>query len=76
MRNGVTHTREQQAAHHAAELIVFADGAEEAGLVDYARRARNVARETLWLVEMLDAERAARMAIQEARDRLLAMVAQ
>ena len=76
MRNGVTHTREQQAAQHAQELITFADGAEEAGLVDYARRARNVARETLWLVDQLQAERDARKTIQAARDRLLEMVAQ
>jgi hypothetical protein len=67
-------TREQQAAQLAAELIVFADGAEEAGLVTYARRARVVARETLWLVDALEAERSVRRAVQEARDRLLGMV--
>lgn len=74
MPNGVTTTREQQAAELAAELIVFADGAEEAGLIVYAQRARVVARETLWLVDSLAAERSARVAMQEARDRLLQMV--
>ena len=77
MAYGVTQqktTREQQAAQLANELIVFADGAEEAGLVTYAQRARVVARETLWLVDALEAERSARRAIQEARDRLLGKV--
>ncbi len=67
-------SREQQAAQAAAELIVFADGAEEAGMIRYAQRARSVARDTLWLVDELAAERSARQAVQTARDRLLAMV--
>ncbi len=67
-------TREQQAAQAAAELLVFADGAEEAGMTAYARRARNVARDTLWLIDELAAERSARQALQTARDRLLTMV--
>lgn len=67
-------TREQKAAELAAELILFADGAEEAGLIRYAQRARTVARETIWLADALERERSARMAIQEARDKLLAMV--
>jgi hypothetical protein len=68
-------TREQKAAELAAELIVFADGAEEAGLVAYAQRARVVARETIWLVDALEGERSARRAIQEARDRCVQILA-
>lgn len=68
-------TREQQAAQLAAELIVFADGAEEAGLIAYAQRARAVARETIWLADALEAERSARKAIQEARDECLRILA-
>jgi hypothetical protein len=64
-------TREQQAAQLAAELIVFADGAEEAGLISYAQRARVVARETIWLAETVERERSARRAIQAARDRCM-----
>lgn len=64
-------TREQKAAQLAAELIVFADGAEEAGLVTYAQRARVVARETIWLADALEGERSARRAIQKQRDECL-----
>ncbi len=63
-------SREQQAAKAAAELIVFADGAEEAGMIQYAQRARVTARDTLWLIDELAAERSARQALQTARDRL------
>jgi hypothetical protein len=63
--------REQVAAELAAELILFADGLEAAGMVEYARRARVVARETIWLVQTLTAERSARKAIQKSRDSLL-----
>jgi hypothetical protein len=72
---GVTTSREHQAANDAADLIVFADGLEQGGFHDYAQRARVVARETIWLADMLQAERSARVAMQEARDRLLEMVA-
>ncbi len=61
-------SREQQAAQAAAELIVFADGAEEAGMIRYAQTARNVARDTLWLVDELAAERSSRQAIQRRCD--------
>ena len=67
-------TREQQAAQQAEQLIVFADGCEEAGLVTYARKARVVARETLWLVETLANERSARQAIQTQRDECLELL--
>jgi hypothetical protein len=70
----VSPTREQKAAQDAQELILFADGAEEAGLIQYARRARNLARERFWLAQLLEAERSARKTIQEARDRLLEQV--
>jgi hypothetical protein len=58
----MTDSRAFDAAGRARELILFADGAEEAGLAGYARRARHVARETLWLTEQLAAERSAREA--------------
>jgi hypothetical protein len=68
---GVTQTarkpREQTAAEQAAELILFADGFEIA-FPDIARRARVVARETIWLVDMLQAERSARAALQTRCD--------
>ncbi len=66
--------RHDLAAKAAADLIVFADGLEQGGWGDYARRARCVARETIWLAQELEHERAARQAVQTARDRLLQMV--
>lgn len=68
-------TREEQAADQARELLVFADGIEDAGHPDLARRSRNVARETLWLVETVANERSARKAIQQARDGMLQTLA-
>lgn len=62
------------AEQRARELIVFADGLEEGGLVDYARRARMVARDALDAIAELDAERSARRALQAERDRLRAML--
>lgn len=59
----------------ACDLITFADGIEEAGFVELARRSRVVARDVLRLAADLDAERSARVAIQEQRDRLLEIVA-
>jgi hypothetical protein len=73
---GVTTSREHQAANDAADRIVFADGLEQGGFEDYAQRARVVARETIWLADELAAERSARKAIQEQRDRLLELVTQ
>lgn len=60
------------AGESARELITFADGVEDAGHPDLARRSRNVARETLWLLDQLSAERSARRAFQTSHDRLLA----
>ena len=66
---GSRKTREQQAADQARELLVFADGIEDAGHPELARRSRVVARDTIWLVEQLEAERAARIRMTEDRDR-------
>jgi hypothetical protein len=52
------------ARERAREFVVFCDGAEEAGFADYARRGRSVARDCLDALDMLDAERSARRAIQ------------
>ena len=52
----------------ATEMIVFADGLEEAGLVVYAQRARCVCRDILTIAGDLRAERSARVAIQKQRD--------
>lgn len=63
-------TREQQAARDAEQLIVFADGAEEAGLTVYARRARVVARETIWLATELENARSTNRALKQKTDRM------
>ena len=55
----------------ARELIAFADGLEEGGFRDYARRSRVVARELLQCAADVRAERSARAAIQAQRDKLL-----
>ena len=60
--------RQTQAANLAQELILFADGAEEAGLTVYAQRARAVARETIWLADELEQERSLRQALQRRCD--------
>lgn len=54
-----------QAGQRARDLIVFADGLEEAGLITYAQRARMVARDALELLDELAGERSARRSIQE-----------
>lgn len=58
-----------EATQDARALIDFAAGAEEAGLVDYARRARRVAWTLLWALDELAAERSARRAVEGDRDR-------
>ena len=63
-----------QIEQRARELIVFADGAEEAGLVMYAQRARDVARDALRVAKDLRAERSVRASIQAERDRLREML--
>jgi hypothetical protein len=62
-------TREQKAAELAAELIVFADGAEEAGLITYAQRARAVAREAIWLADALENAERSLGTMTEERDK-------
>jgi hypothetical protein len=59
----------------AKEFILFCDGIEEAGYAVYASRGRVVARELLATLDMLAAERSARVAIQErckAQEQILA----
>ena len=60
--------REQRAVQDARDFILFCDGLEEAGLVDYARRGRNVARELEWAVPALLDERRLRVVMQQSRD--------
>lgn len=55
---------------HAEAFVAFCDGAEEAGLVEFAQRGRTIARELLDALDMLDAERSARRAMQERCERL------
>lgn len=68
-------SRLENAKRDARELLVFADGVEDAGHPELARRSRSVARDALALAASLAAERSARIAIQADRDRLLAMMA-
>jgi hypothetical protein len=63
------------AVTRARELIVFANGLEDAGHAETARRSRMVARDLLEACDELAAERSARVAIQAARDRCLAILA-
>ena len=63
------------AREHAYDLILFADGVEEAGYPDLARRSRIVSRELLEIANDLDAERSARVAIQKARDEAVGILA-
>ena len=67
-------SRETWSVQEAEELIVFADGLEEAGQSVLAARCRIVGRELIWAIQSLEAERSARVAIQRARDRLLGML--
>lgn len=54
----------------ARELIIFCDGLEEAGEWDrYIGRARAAARDVIDLAEVAEAERSARVAAFEERDR-------
>jgi hypothetical protein len=70
-QGGHHQNREETALIQARELIVFADGAEEAGMISYARRARVVARDLIRLAGELETERSARQKIQADRDRCL-----
>lgn len=63
------HDTTAAAADDARALIAFADGMEEAGYTEFARRARTVARATLELAEQLADTRSALTAMQADRDR-------
>ena len=63
--------REQDAVHRAEQLLERTHYDESERVAD----ARMCARHVLDLAEMLEAERSARRAIQEARDRGLAILA-
>jgi hypothetical protein len=53
------------AAQCAHDLLVFCDALEEAGMPQLARRSRLVARDLLEALELLEAERSTRTALQE-----------
>lgn len=86
MTHGVVETREQQAAERAHAYMHYLDGIEGATLafhpdspeaqsaLDLARRGRLIARDLLRTLQQLEAERSARVAVQQARDRLLEML--
>jgi hypothetical protein len=63
-----------RAEQNARELIIFADGVEEAGHRVYAQRARVVADDLLRVAGELRAEGSARQAIQAERDRIWTMI--
>jgi hypothetical protein len=60
----------------ARDLIARCDGITEAGFPDLARESRYLAGELLRTLDDLAAERSARLAVQAARDRALAMLAE
>jgi len=59
----------------AALFTTFCDGVEEAGMTRYAQIGRTVADELRRCADELVAERSARVTIQAARDRSLAILA-
>ncbi|HEX5368206.1 MAG TPA: hypothetical protein VFY10_02205 [Dehalococcoidia bacterium] len=59
----------------AALFTTFCDGVEDAGMTRYAQIGRTVADELRRCADELDAERTARVTIQTARDRALALLA-
>ncbi len=52
-------------AELASGYMVFCDGLEAAGQVDHARRGRVIAGHLIETLDALDAERSARVALQE-----------
>lgn len=68
--------REQRAAEAARELLLVADGYEDAGHPQLAHRSRNVARELLWALSSLEDERSARQTIQAAHADAVALLGQ
>ena len=59
----------------AALFTTFCDGVEDAGMTRYAQIGRTVADELRRCADELTAERNARVTIQAARDRALALLA-
>lgn len=67
--------RAAAAAARARELLLFADGAQDAGVQpQLCMRARAVARELIWAVDELASERSARIAMQKQRDDCLKLI--
>lgn len=52
-------------ADRACQFLLFCDGAEDAGLPEYARRGRVVARDLLAAVDQLDLERSVMRTLQD-----------
>ena len=63
------------ARDRAQELLVFADGFDDAGHLGLATRSRVVARDMLRLIDDLEAERSARQSVQAQRDRAIELLA-
>jgi hypothetical protein len=62
------------ADQRARDLVVFCDAIEEAGFPELASRSRLVAGDLLDALDMLDAERSARRALQERCERQQAIL--
>ncbi len=62
-------------AEEARDLLTFADGYEDAGHPELARRSRVVARELLRALQALADERSTREAVQRQRDSALEVLA-
>lgn len=60
---------ELEAVAELERFCVFCDGFEDAGHRVYAAHGRKIARDALRTLANLDAERSARKAMQDARDR-------
>lgn len=59
----------ERPAESAREFIIFCDGLEQGGMVAYAQRGRNIARELLATLAALSATTGALVAVTEDRDR-------
>jgi hypothetical protein len=71
---GMTMLDLDAAVARARDMLEFADGVEDAGHADTARRSRAVARDLLELADELRAERSARRAMQTNYERALAVI--
>ncbi len=63
------------AEQRAREAVPFAEGLDQAGFGQLAGSIRLLASDVTELLQALEAERSARVALQADRDRLLAMLA-